>query len=1128
MPGLLAQLDLEIGNFDVGAMLDGVIGQLGNLGDSVGGLTEGPGVVGEILGALGNPPQPEGLDGISNFNVNVTGVLSLIPSDTSGPLAPLLAPFQGLSGSVGIGVSIQGLSAAFDAIKALVELTTGRVLGGASTMPDGEPPGETLDLAKIRGTLDEIEGQIDQFGEVVDPSQLLTLLARFAPGAQDLHTRWPKLPVTADMFEAFDLVARWQAMSPAELTEHLGRTLSGTARFVAFPRTRLIDPALSAAREAARAGEILTRAKTDLVGLLGGLPARLAAGEPPRADELATIQARLGELESLATVLRLAGSPLGEVEALPRQLEREFMRVLRVVHPAIDRAALEQKTRQLVERIPAATASPLDDVVKAIESLDLSVITNPLSAVRDGIQTAVDTAEGVFETVREAIESLLRPLSEAIGTLVSAIGLDRLQEALGQLPDMINAFMQNEVMTRLTSLKDDVQGAVQTVSDAVDAFDPGAVKDQIEAMVRQIASVVQNEHVRSVFAGAQAVVGEIVTALEGFPAGMRSAADQSVQLLDSIRDVASKIPSELIPDAAKPALQTAVDTIADLDITGTVGEPLAHVVEVALEEGALPVLEEFEGLLAELRVRLEAFRPSSLISDEIDAPFQELFATLREFKPSDLLDQIADALEDLREQIHVVEPEELLRPLLDLHAQLRSALEQLDPDVLLKPVEDAIQDAIRELMAASGFEQVFGTIREFLEQLDAWVDLLDHCHDALEQLSQKLEQPLDVEGQLETLSSNALARIAEVDMAALAEPLEQGRVAAASLDHRRIAAELAPALRSAAGAADALTSSDARALVAAIRALPAREQLDFASPELARLGDRLLGIATTLELAVDPWQSLGPRLQGMAGRLEGELRGYALLGTINGRSVLADLLAPPSDVAGLSEQVGTALHESLRLPVVTLAALIERIGPHVASLTRDLGRLLGALHGKIDSITGDQGLLGAVRALDEGLDLLRNFDLAPLREPLREHVYLPIVGVVDAIDPEPLRAILQAVKDALESLLDLANLFDRSTIEVLDTTYATAVDKLAEFSPRKLLIDTVDPVYEELLAEILPLFDLVTRLREAVEKAAEEVPPEIIASLGRVETAFDALLHALPLAPSGGPRVSVSASASAG
>jgi len=1125
MPGLLAQLDLEIGNFDVGSMLGGVIGQLGALGDSVGGLTSGPGVVGEILGALQNPPQPEGLEGVSNFNLNVSGVIALIPSDTSGPLGPLLEPFTSLAGGVSVGVSITGLTAAFDAIRALVELTTGRVFGGPAPMPDGSDPGETIDLARIRGTLDEIEGQIESFGDVVDPSQLLALLQRFAPGAQDLHTRWPKLPVMADIFEALDLVGRWEAMTPAQLSEQLAHTLAGTAQFVALPRTRHVDPCLVQAREAAGASATLARARAELAPVLAGLAARLAAGDP--VGDLGPLRARASELESLARALRLAESPLAEIEALPGKLEREFLRVVRVVHPAIDRAALEQQTREVIVRVPAANPAPLEDVVQAITALDLSALTDPLSSVRDAIQAAVDTAEQALDSVRTALEDLLRPVSDTIAGLVAAIGLDRLQAALGDLPDMITGFVDGEIKTRLTSLKGDIEGAVHTVSDAVDDFDPGAIKDQIEAMVRQVASVVQNDQVRSVFAGAQAVVGEIVAALEGFPANMRGAADQSVQLLDDIRDVASKIPSELIPDAAKPVLQSAVDTIADLDITASVGVPLTHVVELALEEGALPVLEEFEGLLAELRERLEAFKPSSLISDDIEQPFQDLFAQLREFTPSDLLDEIADALAQLREQIHVVDPEQLLRPLIDLHAQLRSALEAIDPETLLAPVEAAIQAAIQQLLDSTGFEGVFGGIRDFLEQLDGWVDLLEHAHQALEQLSQRLEQPLDVDAQIDGLIAAALARLNQVDMSALAEPLEQGRLAAASIDARQIAAELAPALRSAAAAADVLVADDARALVAAIRGLPSREILAFASPELALLGDRLLGVATTLELAVDPWHALAPRLIGMAGRLEGELRGYALLGTIEGRSVLAGLLDPPSDVAGLTSQVEAALRESLRLPVLTLATIIERIAPHAAGFTRDLGRLLGALHGKIDSITGDEGLLGAVKALDEGLDLLRNFDLSPIVDPLREEVYLPILGVVDAIDPEPLRAILQAVKDALESLLDLANLFDRSTLDELDHTYASAVDKLAEFSPRKLLVDTVDPVYAELLAEILPLFDLVTRLRAAVERAAQEVPPEILASLGRVETAFDALLHALPLQPSGGPRVSVSASASA-
>lgn len=1127
MPGLLAQLDLEIGSFDVGAMLGGVVGQLGDLGGAVSGLTGGPGVVGEILGALQNPPQPDGLDGVANFGVEVTGLLSLIPGDTSGPLAPLLAPFAQLRATAGVSVSVTGLKAAFDAIRALVELTTGRVFGGPQPLPDGAEPAETIDLARIRGTIDEVESHLERLGETVDPSRLLALLQRFAPAAQDLHSRWPRLPVMADLFESLDLVARWERMTPAELTAHLARTLDGSATFVALPRTRWVDPTLAAAREAARARETLARAAADLDPLLRGLPARLSGGGRVTGPELATIAARLGELEPLCRALRLDGSPLARIEDLPRQLEREFMRVLRVVHPAIDRAALEQRARQLAARIPAADPAPFADLVAAVEQLDLSAITAPLSAVRDAIQTAVDAAKGALDTVRQGLQDLLHPISEAITTVVEAIGLDRLKDALGQLPAAIEGFMQGEVIARLTSLKADVAGAVDTVRAAVDSFDPGAIKDQLEAMVRQVASVVQNDTVRGVFAGAQAVVGEIVEVLEQFPAGMRRAADESVQLLDAIRDAAAAIPAELIPDAAKPTLQTAVDTIADLDITGTVGDPLASAVDTALEQGALPILTEFEGLLADLRVRLDAFRPSSLISDDIEKPFQDIITTLRGFKPSDLLDQIEQALAGLREQIHVVDPEELLRPLLDLHAQLASAVAELDPDKLLQPVEQAIQQTIDELLDASGFEDVFGGVKDFFTELDGWVDLMDDAHDALTRLADRLTQPVAVEAQLDQVAAGALARLAEVDFSSLTAAFARGQQAARSIDHRLFVAELAPALRAAETAADALVGADARALLAAIRGLPGPDVLRFHARDLAPLVARLSAVAAALDAAVDPWHALGPRLVGMAGRLEDELRGYAMLATIDGRHVLADFLAPPADLAGLSGQVGDALRESMRLPVLTLAALTERIAPHAGGFARDLGRLLGALHGKFDAITGEQGLLGTVSALDDGIALLRDFDLSPIKDPLRTEVYQPIVDVVGLIDPEPLRAILQAVKDALGDLLDLANLFDRATIDSLDATYAGAVDKLAEFSPRKVLIDAVDPVYEELLAEILPLFDLVTRLRAAVERAAEEVPPEIIAQLGRVEASFDALLRALPLQPTGGPALSASVSVSA-
>lgn len=1127
MPGLIAQLDVEIGNFDVGSMLGGVIGQLGDLGGAVGGLTDGPGVVGEILELLANPPAPEGLDGVANFSVQVSGAIELIPGDTSGPLAPLLEPFQQLVG-LDVSVSITGMTAAFDAVRELLELTTGRTFGGPEPLPDGSPASDALDLSRIRGVLDELDDQLDGMLDNIDPARLLTLLQRFGSTVQDMHSSWPKLPITADMFEAFALVERWQQMSPAALTDHLAHTLAGSARFIALPRVRVVDPALEQARAAGRTADILTAAKRELIPMLTTVAADVAAGRRPYPGDIALLREQAETLESLCRALRLADSPLAAIESLPTRLEREFMKVLRVVDPAIDRGAIETQVNAALARLPAADPAPLDDLVAAIESLDLSAITGPISAVREAIETAVATATSVLDQVRTTLMELLQPVADGIAAIVAAIGLDKLQDALGELPDVIRGFVEGEIMTRLSGLKTDVEDAVHTVSAAVDAFQPQALLDSLRERIAVIAQIFDKPEVRDVFAGAQAVVQGIVDVIDRFPAELRGAADQSVKLLDDVRAVAEQIPSDLIPDAAKPPLQQAIDAIADLDITGTVGVPIASAVDAALEQGALPILVQFEDLLGDVRERIEQFRPSSLISDDIERPFQDLLTTLRGFVPSDLLDDIADALADLRAQIHVVEPDELLAPLLELHASLRAAIVKLDPDELLKPVEDAIQSAIQSLLESSGFEAVFDGVREFLEELDGWVDLLQHGQQTLERTADRLAHGVDVDAQLTALVDGALARIDQIEFAALTQALSQGQQAAQTMDARRIAAELAPALRAAASTPDVLRSADANELATAIRALPSASVLASLDPELGRVGELLAGVAATLDAAVDPWHALAPRLTRMAGGLEANLRGYALLGVIQGRHVLHGFLEPPADLAGLRTHVGDALRDSVRLPVTLMAGLVGAIAPHLAGIARDLGRVLGALHGKFDAITGEQGLLGTVTALDDGLDLLRHFDLSPIRDPLRTQIHQPVLGVVDALDPEPLRAILQAVKDAIGDLLDLTNLISPATLDELDQTYANAVEILAAFSPRKVLIEVLDPVYENVMADILPLFDLVTHLREAVERSADELPPEIIAQLARVETAFDALLHALPLQPSGGPRVSVSASIEVG
>lgn len=1127
MSGLLDLLDTALENLDLEELLGGVIGELGEVGGAVELLVSGPGVVTELIEALDDPPTPEGLDGLDAFSGSVTGALALIPADTSGPLAPLLTPFQSLNLSANIGVTATGISAAIRAIREIVTLATGRVAPGAEGWPDGGTG--AIDIAQVRSVLEEVEGTLDELSGFVDPSRMLELLQRFGPASRDLRSRWPALPIAADMLQAFDAVGRWEAMTPAELQAHLATTISNTARLIAEPRARVIQPALDAATVAGAGSEQLSRAHGELTPLLAALADRVRAGGRPSPAELGTLVERTRELEQLCAVLPVDDSPLATIEQLPSQVELQFMRVLRVVHPALDKADLEARARALVEGIPAAPEAPLGDLVSELEALDLSVITDPLSTVREAIEGAVGAAEEALETVRESLEELLRPVAEGISAALQAIHFEQITGALADLPETIEGFVDDEIRTRLTSLEEDVSGAVTAVSEAVERFDPEAIKAGLREKVEMVASVLDNDQVRAVFGAVEVVLDEVVAALESFSPGLSTAADESVALLDQVREAAAAIDPALIPDALKPTLRQAVDAVVDIDIAGEAEGPINTAVDAAVTNGVLPILEEFEDLVGELRTRIESFRPSELIGDSIEQPFLEIIDTLDDFQPSDLLGEIESALGELREAIHVVDPDELLGPLLELHQQISGAIAALDPDTLLAPVEEAIQGAVRELMETSGFGEAFDGVQEFLEDLNDWVDLLEHAQNALVRIADGLEQPAALEAQLDALVAGAVARVGEVDMAALAAPLEQARIAAESIDHRRVAAQLAPALRRASELPDALVAAETRALIAAVRDFPVEllSSAGAANLTLARRLARLRPCADALEAAVDPWHALGPRLARMAGNLETELRGYALLTEIDGRHVLADFLEPPTQVTALQTQVDEALRESLRLPAAFLHALYGALAPYAGGFARDLGNLLGAVHAKVDSITGEDGLLGTVSALDDLIAMLEGFDLSPVSDPLRTQIYEPVAAVVAAIDPAPLRDALAAVQEALESLLSLTNLFQPETIDELDETYASAVEKLAALSPRSLVIDAVDPVYQDMLDQILPVLDLPTRLRASLEEISEELPDEIVTQLRRIEEAFDALLNALPLQPSGGQGASVSVSASA-
>jgi hypothetical protein len=262
--------------------------------------------------------------------------------------------------------------------------------------------------------------------------------------------------------------------------------------------------------------------------------------------------------------------------------------------------------------------------------------------------------------------------------------------------------------------------------------------------------------------------------------------------------------------------------------------------------------------------------------------------------------------------------------------------------------------------------------------------------------------------------------------------------------------------------------------------------------------------------------------------LQERLLDYYRVTRIEGAALFADFLTPPQTTAALREKVRQALDEGLTEPLTLVLMGFQALSPYARLGADGISQILGAVHDKVDSLVGAGGVGGTVDAIEDAANLLRGISLDPITQPL-DAVYGRIESALADINPEPLRAALEAARDAITNLLDVTALIDQADIDELDQVYAAAVDTIGGLAPSALVSETLDPEYEDLLAEFLPVLELPGRLRVAIESAGVKLRDDAIRELGRVEAAFDQMLRAIPLEDSGASAsVSVSVSGSAG
>jgi hypothetical protein len=116
---------------------------------------------------------------------------------------------------------------------------------------------------------------------------------------------------------------------------------------------------------------------------------------------------------------------------------------------------------------------------------------------------------------------------------------------------------------------------------------------------------------------------------------------------------------------------------------------------------------------------------------------------------------------------------------------------------------------------------------------------------------------------------------------------------------------------------------------------------------------------------------------------------------------------------------------------------------------------------------------------------------------------------IAALDPANLAQAVAADFAALLDDLDLSQVLPDADVKQLDDDYKAVITKLSALDPKKLVVDVVQPVFDQDVKPLLDAFDL-SKLLDAVVDKLHGLKDELKTELGKVNDAYKQLRAAIP------------------
>jgi uncharacterized protein YoxC len=930
------------------------------------------------------------------------------------------------------------------------------------------------------------------------------------------------VPLLDDVADPLATLLDWKDKTPTAVRIALKKSLDDAVAFV------------EARRDAGTAG-----ATVALAGVAGKLQtaalASIADGLTERLRELRTA-VDAGDVSGTAAAVTAANGFLDQYATLRTTLDSEVLAHLPTVRSRLRELAaeLEDQIGLVVSGLtsPPGTSvldqakSRLDslgspdavtDVTEAlgtvvawlqdvIAKLDLSAVEGPLKAAADGARSAL---EGVEEGLTEATLAIQNAFDE-VESLVDVVDTAAIT---GDLIATIENFAE-QLVGQLTALfapvREALDAAVGGIDAAVEAFDPAEVVEALHGVLDSLTGVLQGPEVAAAIADIKKGVQTVHDAVQ--QVSFEPIADEVIKDIEAVEQALKSIDAASLPGPLQGALSSAVSVLpTDLE---PITDPLVDGFKELVEGGPVPLVKAIQGEPQKLLDQVKHFDPASLVGDELSKPWQSLLDDLDDFRPSELLEPVHEQLDALKQRLEdQLDPAAALEPLEQPFHDLLDAYDSLKPAEFVKPLADAVSKTIDDVLDALPVQAVFDALDSVISPVEQAAAIGDDGLAILQRAHEVLSTVADAHAGLDAWLEPILAKVDEagstpsVKTAAAALGEAVGSTTAAALG-QRLDAALDPPLA-------ALATLDSRARLAKL----AQAHRGVSRQKLGALSESAEKEAIVALLdRFDPFEpEFGAPYEDLHDLRQAAQSARAAVHAVLDETWDLVLHGPDGALADLHDLAAADPAQAVRDVVERrfvdpLAALFSLAAPVAEGLDGILGqvqRLVQDLDAKVESIvTGPDSLGGIKEALEQLVQRLHAVDFTVVTQGVEE-MYTDVRAKIAALDPAQL---VQAVEDAFDKLLealDLDQAIPREDVAELDTDYAAVIAKLKALDPKKLIIDAVQPVFEENVLPLLDVFD-ITPLLQAIVDRLEVLANQLGTQIGRVNDAYKSMRAAIP------------------